>query len=121
MTTIGGTVVGSGVISSLVTEREKFHSNVITESVSQYDSLDSDHITRLDTYLAQWFVDDAGTTAQAISLVASQARREAWVLAFNDGFIVITALLVISAFGVIAIGPAAPLRRRHAVASGERS
>ena len=121
MSTLGGTVLGSGVISHLVTEREKFHSNIITESVSLYDSLDSHHIARLAAHFENRLVDDAAALARAISVVASNARREAWVLALNDAFLVITAVLVISAFGAIAIGRSAPLPRRLHVTSGEQS
>ena len=34
MTTLGGTTLGVGLVSNFVTEREKFHSNVITENIS---------------------------------------------------------------------------------------
>jgi DHA2 family multidrug resistance protein len=112
MTTVGRALLGSGVISHIVIEREKFHSSVITESVPLYDSLDSEHIASLAAHFTNRLVDDARATASAISLVASDARREAFVLAFNDAFLVVTALLAISAFGVLVIGPSAPLRRR---------
>ena len=42
LTTLGGTTMGVGLVSHFVTEREKFHSNVVTENVSLYDALDAD-------------------------------------------------------------------------------
>ena len=42
MTTIGGTTLGVGLASNFVTERQKFHSNVITENISLYSALDTD-------------------------------------------------------------------------------
>lgn len=120
VTTIGGAVLGSGLVSHLVTEREKFHSIVITESVSWYDPLDAERIAKLAVYLEPRAADEAGVLARAISHVSSDARREAWVLAFNDAFLVITAVLVICAFGVIAMGRSEPLGRRASTTSGEQ-
>ena len=56
MTTLGGTTLGVGLVSHFVTEREKFHSNVITENVSLYNSLDADRLTTL----AGAFANQAG-------------------------------------------------------------
>ncbi len=118
MTTLGGTTLGVGLVSNLVTEREKFHSNVITENVSLYDALDADRLTALAGSLASRLVDDGDATARAIALLTATARREAWVLAFNDAFLVVAAVLLISAIGVVAIGRSPPLRRGSLTASG---
>jgi MFS transporter, DHA2 family, multidrug resistance protein len=104
LTTLGGTTMGVGLVSHLATEREKFHSNVITENVSLYDALDAQRVARLAEALANRLADDAGATAQAFSLLAASARREAWVLAFADAFLVVAALLAVSAVAVVAIG-----------------
>lgn len=118
LTTLGGTTMGVGLVSHLVTERAKFHSNVITENVSLYDALDADRVGRLAEALADRLADDAGATAQALALLAGTARREAWVLAFADAFLAVAAVLLFSALGVLAIGKSPPLR--PAIISGER-
>ena len=110
LTTLGGTTMGVGLVSHFATEREKFHSSVITESVSLYDALDADRVARLAEALAPRLADDAGATAQAIALLADSARREAWVLSFGDAFLVVAAVLVLSAIGVVAIGRSPPLQ-----------
>src|SRR5262249_28344849 len=46
-TTLGGTTLGVGLVSHFVTEREKLHSNIITESVSLYNTLDADRVAAL--------------------------------------------------------------------------
>jgi DHA2 family multidrug resistance protein len=102
-------------VSNFVTEREKFHSNVITETVSLYSALDADRVAALTGAFANRLVDDAGATARAVALLASAARREAWVLSFNDAFLVVAAVLVISAVGAVAIGRSPPLRRRQSI------
>lgn len=116
--TLGGTTLGVGLVSHFVAEREKFHSNVITENVSLYDALDADRLTTLVEAFANRLVDDNGTTARAVALLASIARREAWVLAFNDGFLLVVGVLVIGAIGIVAIGRSPPLQRLTIV-SGE--
>jgi DHA2 family multidrug resistance protein len=119
LTTLGGTTLGVGLVSHFATEREKFHSNVITENVSLYDALDADRVARLAERLANRVADDAGATAQAIALIAAAARREAWVLSFADAFLVVAVILLTSALGVVAIGRSPPLRPSGA--SGEQS
>ncbi len=108
LTTLGGTTLGVGLVSHFATEREKFHSSVITENVSLYDALDADRVTRLAEALANRLADDAGATAQAIALLAGTARREAWVLSFADSFLVVAALLVVSAIGVALVSGEKP-------------
>jgi DHA2 family multidrug resistance protein len=119
LTTLGGTTMGVGLVSHFVTEREKFHSSVITENVSLYDALDADRVARLAAALANRLADDAGATAQAIALLASTARREAWVVSFADAFLLVAVLLAASAIGVVAIGRSPPLRR-PVIVSGEK-
>lgn len=110
VTTLGGTTLGIGLVSHFVTEREKFHSNVITENVSLYNTLDADRLTALAAAFANRQVDDNGTTARAVALLASTARREAWILAFNDAFLLVVAVLLIGAVGIFAIGRSPSLR-----------
>jgi DHA2 family multidrug resistance protein len=104
MTTLGGTTLGVGLVSHFVTEREKFHSSFVTENVSLYHAFDADHLTTLAGAFANRLVDDNGATARAVALLASTARREAWVLAFNDAFLLVVAVLLIGAIGIVAIG-----------------
>jgi DHA2 family multidrug resistance protein len=115
LTTLGGTTMGVGLVSHFATEREKFHSSVITENVSLYDPLDIDRVARLAEALASRLADDTG----AITLLAAAARREAWVLSFADAFLVVAALLAVSALGVVAIGRSPPLGSALIV-SGEK-
>ena len=64
LTTLGGTAMGVGLVSHLVTEREKFHSNVLTENVSLYDALDADRAARL-----------AGALANRLATMPARRRR----------------------------------------------
>jgi MFS transporter, DHA2 family, multidrug resistance protein len=117
--TLGGTTLGVGLVSHFVTEHEKFHSSVITENVSLYSALDSGRLATLAGAFANRLVDDDATTARAVALLASIARREAWVLAFNDGLLLVVGVLLVGAIGIVAIGRSPPLRPLS-VAMGEK-
>jgi MFS transporter, DHA2 family, multidrug resistance protein len=108
--TLGGTTLGVGLLSNFVTEREKFHSSVITENISLYSALDAGRLATLAGAFANRLVDDDGTTARAVALLASIARREAWILAFNDGFLLVVGVFLIGLIGIVAIGRSPPLR-----------
>ncbi|MER8898373.1 MFS transporter [Mesorhizobium sp. M0676] len=108
--TLGGTTLGVALVSHFVTEREKFHSNIITEYVSLYNRLDVDRLATITAVFSNRLVDDSSAAARAAALLASIVRREAWVLAFNDGFLVVVVVLLIGAMGITAIGRSPPLR-----------
>lgn len=103
VTSLGGTTLGVALVSNLVTEREKFHSNVLTEGLSLYNPLDADRLAALAASLGNRLVDDGAATARAVALLANAARREAWVLSFNDGFLLTAGVLALSALGVFLI------------------
>jgi MFS transporter, DHA2 family, multidrug resistance protein len=113
ISTIGGNALGTGLISNLVTEREKFHSNVINEAVSLYNALDADRIAGLASVFANRVADDAAATAKAAALLASAATRQAWVLSFNDAFLIVAVILAITAVGVALLGRLPPLRYKQ--------
>jgi DHA2 family multidrug resistance protein len=77
-------------------------------------ALDADRITTLAGAVAGRVTDDAGATA----LIASVAQREAWVLAFNDAWIVIAVALTLAIVAVLAIGRSSPLPRPHGGTQG---
>lgn len=111
LTTLGGTTLGVALVSNLVTEREKFHSSVLTEKVSLYDSLDADRIAALASVFAGRLTDEAAATARAVAALSAAGRKQAWVLAFGDGFVLTAIILAVSAIGVVAIGRCLPLSR----------
>ncbi|MDB5965804.1 MAG: EmrB/QacA subfamily drug resistance transporter, partial [Polaromonas sp.] len=121
MTTLGGTTLGVALVSNLATERQKFHSNIVTEGISLYSTFDTDRITALAGAFGNRVVDDAIATAQAAATIGVVARREAWVLAFDDTFLILGAVLVLSAVGVIAIGRCAALGSRPSSSPESRS
>lgn len=121
MGTLCGVTLGTGLASNFVTEREKFHSSVLTESVSLYRGLDADRVALLANRFADRLTDDAGATAQAVARLAAAARREAWVISFNDAFFIVALVLLVSVIVPAAIRRSPPLPRREPPLSGEQA
>jgi DHA2 family multidrug resistance protein len=121
MSTLGGTAIGIGLVSNFVTEREKFHSSTLTQSVSLYDSAQADGIASIAGLIGDRLTDDAMATALAVARLASAARLQAWVLAFNDAFLAVAIVLAVCMLGTFAIACTAPLARRQPVLPGEKS
>ncbi|WP_331375791.1 hypothetical protein [Sinorhizobium chiapasense] len=116
---LAGTTLGVGIVSNFVTERQKFHSNVVTEGVSLYHTLDADRISGLAGALASRVTDDATATARAVAQISAAARRQAWTLAFDDGFVVVALMLMLGIVGVIAIGRSPALPRPVKISQGK--
>lgn len=108
-TTVGGTSLGVALATELVTERQKFHFGALAESAAAYGS-------KLGEFeaLAAGFASAAGEdsipAARAIATLARAVQREAWVLSFNDGFLLAGALLIASAAGPLLLLRQPPLR-----------
>lgn len=100
MRNLGGSV-GTALASTIITQREQFHSFRIYEGVS-----DSDLAVRnfIDTATHQ--LHHAGASAwsahqQALQVLANQVRQESFVMAFNDAFACIAIALAIGAVVVL--------------------
>ncbi len=93
---IGGSV-GIALISTVITRREQFHDLRIGESVNIY-SLATQN--RLDTISARFVAkgyDPVTAMQQAYASIKSVVRRDAYVMATNDTFLMVAVCLVIGA------------------------
>lgn len=108
MTTVGGTAIGVGMLTHFTTEREKFHSNVLVEHVSWLDPSQADRLTALADKWSARTGDETLAMARAIAQVAASVRREAWLLAINDAFVLVAVLLLFTGLLVTLLGPVPP-------------
>jgi DHA2 family multidrug resistance protein len=115
-TTLGGTTLGVGLATNLVVEREKFHSSILVDHISAYSPAASDRLSALGATFGARVTDEALAAARGAAIIAGEVRREAWVLAFNDAFLVVAVLLLLSALGTLALRRVPPLRRAQAPA-----
>ena len=109
MRNLGGSI-GTALSSTLVTQREQFHSARLGES-----------ITDSGLEVRNWMANAAagfhhsGASAwsahqQALQQLANQVQREAYVMAFNDAFLAIGIILLMGMFAALLLKkPAGPL------------
>ena len=112
LTTLGGTALGVGLASHLATERQKLHSNILVDHVSWLDPLAGDRLSALASAWSTRIGDDMAGNVALVNLGAA-VRREAWLLAINDSFAVMAAVVIVGLLGVALIGPSPPLPRPH--------
>ncbi len=83
---IGG-LMGSAFYGSLVTLREKFHSNMLAEHVVMSDPLVAQRVAQLSGAYGKVIGDAALLKSEGISLLAQQISRESYMLAYGDAFL----------------------------------
>lgn len=118
--TVGGTSIGVALATELVTERQKFHVGALAEGAAAYGPK-SGLIEGFAAGLASRVADDALAGARTFASIAASLRREAWVLSFNEGFLIVGALLVAGALGLLFLHRQPPLRGAPAIVSGGSS
>lgn len=105
---IGG-LLGSAVFTTFVTIREQFHHNVLIEHVALTDPLVAQRVAQLGGAYSKVITDKGLLNAEGLQLLSQQATREAYVLAYNDAFMLIAAIalallaLLIAHIAIVAI------------------
>nr|WP_311272571.1 MULTISPECIES: MFS transporter [unclassified Rhizobium] len=89
-TQITGSMLTTGILGSFVTLREKFHSNILVESILLQNPQVVQRITQLSGAYAHVITDPALLKAEGLSLLGQQVTREAYILAYNDTFLLIS-------------------------------
>ncbi|PWK68226.1 MFS transporter [Aminobacter sp. AP02] len=97
-----GGLLGSAVFTSFVTIREQFHHNVLIEHIALTDPLVAQRVAQLGGAYSKVITDKVLVNAEGLVLLSQQATREAYVLAYNDAFMLITAIALILLFLLIA-------------------
>ncbi len=100
MRNLGGSL-GTALSSTLIVQREQFHSTRLYEHIS-----DSDVIVRQWIKEASAGLQHAGASAwsaheQSLQVLADQVRRESYIMSFNDAFLCVAIVLFVGAFTVL--------------------
>jgi MFS transporter, DHA2 family, multidrug resistance protein len=96
MRNLGG-AIGIAMLQTFVTVREQFHSNVVTQAVSQLNEATRERIDSLTQYfLTHGVSDQAEATHQAIVAIGQIVRRQAYIMAFSDTFYLLGVVLLIA-------------------------
>ena len=100
MRNLGGSV-GIAILSTLITWREQFHSNRLGEHVSLYSLETQQRIDQLTQSFLSKGADFVTAHNQAIAAIDNTVRREAYVMAYNDGFYFVGIALLVSAIALL--------------------
>jgi DHA2 family multidrug resistance protein len=96
---VGGSV-GIAILSTLVTRREQFHDLRIGESVTPYSPATQARVSALQQVFVEKGFDAVTALKQAYGVIKSLMTRDAFVMAFNDAFLVVTFGLIVSAIAI---------------------
>ncbi|PTM98778.1 hypothetical protein C7449_101444 [Mycoplana dimorpha] len=83
---------GSALFGSLITLREKFHSNILAQGITLTDPIVAGRVGQLSAGYGHTLTDTALLKAEGANLLGQQITREANVLAYNDVFLLISML-----------------------------
>ncbi len=87
-----GGLMGSALLGSFVTLREKFHSSQLVEHITLTNPFVAQRAAQLGEAYGRVLADPALRQAEGLALISQQATREANVLAYNDLFFLVSAL-----------------------------
>ncbi len=90
---LGGSV-GIALLATALTNREHFHSARLGESISMYSAATQERLSQLTSAFIGGGMDAATASQQAIGAIDRIVRRESYVMAYNDGFLIIGVVLI---------------------------
>ncbi len=95
-----GGAIGIALLQTVITKREQFHSNVLVQSVSEFNEATRQRIAELSHYFLTHGISDPATAQhQAIIAIGKIVRKQATIMAYSDTFVFMGLALVI-AFGL---------------------
>jgi DHA2 family multidrug resistance protein len=95
MRNLGGSI-GIAVLATMIDRREHFHFSMLAEAMTVNATRTQERLAMLASGLQTHVTDQALAKAQALARLAVQVRREAYVMAYADGFYLVGISLVIS-------------------------
>jgi DHA2 family multidrug resistance protein len=99
MRNIGGSI-GIAGLSTLLSVRERFHSERIGESVTIYSGALQERLQQSATYFSSQGSDPYSANVRAIGALGNAVRRQAFLLAYGDCFLTLGCVLLASAIAV---------------------
>ncbi|HAT29314.1 MAG TPA: EmrB/QacA family drug resistance transporter [Janthinobacterium sp.] len=90
---LGGSI-GIALLATALSTREHFHSALLGESVSMYAGPTRERIDQLTQSFIGKGIDPVSAGNQALAAIDNVVRREAFVMAYNDGFLIVGLILI---------------------------
>src|SRR3984893_15650684 len=96
MRNLGG-AIGIATLQTLLTKREQYHSNILTQSVSLFEEATRSRIEQLTQYFVNHgVIDRVDAVHRAYVAVGHILQKQAFILAFSDTFYALGAALIIA-------------------------
>ena len=95
MRNLGGSI-GIAMLSTMIDRREHMHFSVLAEAMTKNATLTQSRLALMTRSMQAHVMDPVAAQAQALNLIATQARREAYVMAYSDAFWIIAIGLIVS-------------------------
>ncbi|VIO68368.1 MDR family MFS transporter [Bradyrhizobium ivorense] len=96
MRNLGG-AVGIALLQTLLTKREQFHSNVLTQQVSLFDPATRTRIAQLTQYfMNHGIANQLDATSRAFVAIGKIVQKQAYILAFSDTFYLLGVALIVA-------------------------
>ena len=99
MRNIGGSI-GIAGLSTLLSVRERFHSERIGESVTVYSEAVQERVQHSAAFFSSHGSDSYSANIRAIAAVGGAVRRQAFFLAYSDCFLALGCVLLASAIAL---------------------
>ncbi|MET0266321.1 MAG: MFS transporter [Duganella sp.] len=96
MTQTLGSLLGSAIVGTFQVVREKYHSSILTEHLTLLDPLVAARIQGSGAAFGAVVGDPAARSAQGVAALGAAATREANILAYNDVFLMITVVALLT-------------------------
>jgi DHA2 family multidrug resistance protein len=90
---LGGSV-GIALLATSLSQREHFHSARLGEAITSFAPATQERIAALTQTFVSKGYDMAMAADQALKAIDSIVRRESYVMAYNDGFFIVSAILL---------------------------
>lgn len=119
-TQISGSVIATGLLGTFVSIREKFHSSVLVQNVLLTDPDVVRRVGQLSGAYAKVLSDKALLNAEGFALLSQQVSREAYILAYNDTFLLIGCVTLAALFALLVHLATDRLRALFAARRAER-
>jgi DHA2 family multidrug resistance protein len=96
MRNLGG-AVGIALLQTLLTKREQYHSDVLTQSVSLFEQATRARIEKLTQYfMSHGVADHVEASHRAVVAIGKIVQKQAFILAFSDTFYLLGAALIVA-------------------------
>ena len=96
MRNLGG-AMGIAALQTLLTKREQYHSNVLSQSVTLFEQATRTRIDQLTQYfMNHGVIDRADAVHRAYVAIGKVVQKQAFILAFSDTFYLLGAALIVA-------------------------